>query len=184
MGKNIHGGNKNKKFAKGDKTASNATKKLRLKEDEMEKYAIVVSLSGGKICRIKTIENAKEIMCHIRGKFSGRNKSSNIVSVGSVVLVGFYSDLTTKQECDLLYIYEKSEIEDLYKYYDVAALNKLVEISNSSTTTNNNLFGDEITFTNQMVEIEFTKNISSCSAVSATSVASATIENEIDIDDI
>jgi translation initiation factor IF-1 len=112
MGKNINGGNKNKKFARKQVNGNNSNK-LRLSMDEYEKYAIVIRISGGSICRIKINGSDNEIICHIRGKYRGRNKNSNLISSGTIILVGLRPDMSSNDECDLLYVYEPNEIEQL-----------------------------------------------------------------------
>lgn len=82
--------------------------KLRLSECEEEKYAYVTKICGGRICHIKTICGT-DLICHIRGKFSGRNKSANFISIGCLLLVGLRD--FGKNECDVIEVYTTNEVE-------------------------------------------------------------------------
>lgn len=116
MGKNTFGGNKNKKFARKQMTSS-SNARLRLPEDtENEKLALVMRMSGGAICRIKMIGIENELICHIRGKHRGRNKGGNLIKTGVIVLVGLRPDMSSKTECDLLYVYDSNEVDQLSKF--------------------------------------------------------------------
>jgi len=118
MGKNTFGGNKNKKFARkqlGSGTGNSA--RLRLPEEEQyEKIGLVMRLSGGAICRIKIVGVEHELICHIRGKHRGRNKGGNLIATVAIVLVGLRPDMSSKTECDLLYVYDSGEVEQLSKF--------------------------------------------------------------------
>jgi translation initiation factor IF-1 len=147
MGKNINGGNKNKKFARKQMTTTN-TGKLRLSCDEYEKYAVVIRISGGAICRVKINGVDDEVICHIRGKYRGRNKGSNFISPGAIVLVGLRPDMSSKDECDLLYLYDSAEVEQLLKFPDLK-IAVLLSINEHKTVGSVN---DGFIFSNDVVE--------------------------------
>jgi initiation factor 1A len=113
MVRNKIGGNKAKKFARKNINASaQQNKKLRFAMDEDEMYGIVNKMVGnGQV--VVMCADGKERLCFIRNKFSGRNKSSNLVSVGSWVIVGKRSWESVKadklEKCDLLEIYNDNE---------------------------------------------------------------------------
>ena len=54
-----------------------------------------------------------ERLCVIRNKFTGRNKQSNMISVGSWVIIGLRTWETTKpnkkEKCDILEVYTNNE---------------------------------------------------------------------------
>lgn len=100
MVKNITGGKKGKQG--GRKTFT--TTKTLLSTNEFEVYGIVVKMMGGKICEVKCQDDVIRL-CHIRGSFSGKNKSSNFIRPGQWVLVGLREWSTEKQHCDLICLY-------------------------------------------------------------------------------
>ena len=102
MVKNSTGGNKAKGFAR--KNYSNSSSSVRLSTDPSEIYAKVTKLfGGGRGSAISSDGN--QLVFIIRGKFSGKNKYSNIVSVGSFILVGARSFASCDSVFDLLHIY-------------------------------------------------------------------------------
>jgi len=100
MVKNITGGKKGKQ---GGRKTFTSTKTL-LSTNEFEVYGIVVKMMGGKICEVKCQDDVIRL-CHIRGAFSGKNKSSNFIRPGQWVLVGLREWSTEKQHCDLICLY-------------------------------------------------------------------------------
>jgi translation initiation factor IF-1 len=70
--------------------------KLRLVGSDQELYGIVMKpLGNGQFLII--CNDQVERICIIRNKFTGRNKHSNLVSVGSWVIVGLRDWETTKE---------------------------------------------------------------------------------------
>ncbi len=97
MVRNKIGGNKAKKFARKNVNAPNTNRKIRFAEDEDEVYGIVNKVIGnGQMVVLCT--DGIERLCFIRNKFSGRNKQSNLASVGSWVIVGKRSWESTNRE--------------------------------------------------------------------------------------
>ena len=70
--------------------------------------------------------------CHIGGKFRGRNKRSNYLSVGSWVLVGLRDWENPVKNCDLEYVYEKDEIEQLKNLPGVSLKHLLAELKSQN----------------------------------------------------
>jgi initiation factor 1A len=116
MVKNTTGGNKAKGHARKtmDRPASFA---LRIAETADEMYAQVTAPLGNGMCHVLCAEDGVTRLCHIRGKFRGRGKSSNIVKRGSWLLVGRRDWETPKdkkmENCDLLEVYSDMEIDKL-----------------------------------------------------------------------
>ena len=113
MVKNKVGGNRSKKVArKNVNDSSSFSRKLRFTENEDEIYGIVTKIIGNGQVQIIGCDN-KERLCFIRYKFSGRNKQSNLVTLGSWVIVGNRSWETVIEgklpKCDLLEIYTNQE---------------------------------------------------------------------------
>jgi len=118
MVKNTTGGNKQKGQArKFSNSAQQASNKLRVSEDEYEKYGQVTQLLGNGMCYVDCIDSIK--LCIIRGKFRGRGKKDNILKKGTWVLVGVrewesVSDNKKQpQKCDLLEVYSDLDKEKL-----------------------------------------------------------------------
>ena len=110
MVKNTCGGNKQKGFARKDAHVSKS--KTRLSNDPNELYAKVTKLFGGKICQVITADD-QELKCTIRGKFSGKFKRANLLTLNSFVLVGLHDFNTSNPSCDLLEIYDQSDLSSL-----------------------------------------------------------------------
>ena len=115
MVKNTTGGSKHKGQARKLVNAP-VSNKIRFSEDEDECYAIVSKMLGNGMCHVNILKNneiLEYIICHIRGKFRSRNKKSNLVSVGCIVLVGLRSWTSSIDACDLLSIYPDHHISSL-----------------------------------------------------------------------
>ncbi len=112
MVRNVTGGKKTKQAGRTSFTPS----RMKVSTDPSEYYAIVTKMSGGRICIVKC-QDKEELMCHIRGSFSGKFKGGNFIKPGVWVLVGlrdWASKTDGKQEsCDLLYVYTDREKETL-----------------------------------------------------------------------
>ena len=145
---NSGGGNKGKhvarKFIKPSTGASSKT--VRVIQEDGEMYAVVVKLFGNCMCKVMCFDGRNRL-CIIRKKFTGRRKTDNIVSSGSVVMVGLqeYSSGPTTgtggatgttgtgagkgtgdshlPRCNLLYVYNDQEKEKLRKVCDISKMN-------------------------------------------------------------
>lgn len=108
--KNVHGGSGHKKFArKHTSGGSSSNSFIRTSQDPNEIYAIATKMLGNNMFHCHCIDN-KVRLCHIRGRFGGRNKRDNIISAGTWILVGLRewensADSKKLQQCDLLEIY-------------------------------------------------------------------------------
>lgn len=119
MVKNYGGGNKAKGFA--NKHSSKKGGDLRTSKDELEVYAQVETMSGGSLCRVKTLDGT-EMICHIRGKFRGRGKRDNFIGKGTWMLVGLreWENIESKSEdknavlnCDVIEVYSDADKKSL-----------------------------------------------------------------------
>jgi translation initiation factor IF-1 len=108
MVKNTTGGSGHKSQARKLVDSGNSGK-LRLSLNESEKYARVSKMFGNGMCLVTTQDNL-ELTCHIRGKFRGRNKKNNLVSLNSTILVGLREWENPPKNCDLLFLYEHLDI--------------------------------------------------------------------------
>lgn len=113
MVKNTKGGKGAKGLARKTATTNfNAGEKLRLAVDEMEKYACVTKMFGNGMCEI-TLNDNQKLVGHIRGAFRGRQKHRNLITIHSIVMVGLREWEDVRKNCDILYIYDDGQIDQL-----------------------------------------------------------------------
>ena len=140
---NIGGGNKSKGLARKfvvQSHAGNNSKTVRVVKESGEQYAIVQKHLGNCMCMVFCSDGYSRL-CIIRKKFTGRRKTDNNISSGSVVLVGLHdynSSSSSSNEtgsakdvkrCDLLYVYSDQEKEKLRKLCDLSKLSNSLEDS-------------------------------------------------------
>lgn len=137
---NVGGGNKSKGLARKFVVQSQSNgnnKTVRTVKEAGEQYAIVQKHLGNCMCMVMCSDGYKRL-CIIRKKFTGRRKTDNNISSGSVVLVGLH-DYSTSSEpsksagelkrCDLLYVYSEQEKEKLRKVCDLSKLSSSLDDS-------------------------------------------------------
>ena len=110
MVKNTTGGTGTKGLAR--KHQNRGDTRLRLPGDPLEKIACVTKMFGNGMCEIHTADEVR-LVGHIGGKFRGKNKRHNLVTVQSVVLVGLRDWERPIKNCDLLTIYDENHIDQL-----------------------------------------------------------------------
>jgi initiation factor 1A len=180
MVKNTTGGNKAKGHARKqtDKPMSFA---LRIAETADELYAQVTAPLGNGMCHVICPEDGVTRLCHIRGKFRGRGKSSNIVKRGSWLLVGRRDWETPKdkkmENCDLLEVYTDTEIDKLK--VTIKSVN-WAAFANDEDKDGDQKNGGEIEFTDANME-EYAKLIATSSSEDKSS---AQDDDIINVDDI
>ena len=139
---NVGGGNKSKGLARKFVVQSHAgnSKTVRIVQESGEQYAIVQKHLGNCMCLVYCSDGYRRL-CIIRKKFTGRRKTDNNISSGSVVLIGLHdysssSSNTGESEsgkdikrCDLLYVYSDQEKEKLRKLCDLSKLSSSLEDS-------------------------------------------------------
>lgn len=110
MVKNTSGGSRAKSQARKLTVAPRTATSVRLKNDgcEDEIYAIVIKNYGSGRCLVRTTA-LEEIQCVIRGAFRGRNRGSNFVGVGSILLIGKRSWESNSKTCDSIEVYTAEE---------------------------------------------------------------------------
>ena len=115
MVKNTTGGSRAKGLARKNEQSTHATR-LRVAQEESEKYAIVRKICGGNRCDV-FCDDAVSRKGIIRGKFTGRNKRNNVIQPGTIVLVGLRDWATNKEgkmeDCDVLEVYSALEVDQL-----------------------------------------------------------------------
>jgi initiation factor 1A len=173
--KNVHGGAGHKKFARKHSTASSSSNSfIRTSKDPNEIYAIATKMLGNNMFHCHCIDN-KVRLCHIRGRFGGRNKRDNIISAGTWILIGLRewdnsqaSDLKKLQQCDLLEIYSgisKERLKELEDYnWSVLDANDLSKVDTANIESEDDFQfttdrDDEIVRLNDEMKSNTTKKI-------------------------
>lgn len=103
MPKNTTGGSRHKKMANGG--SNFVARDYKITSDlEVEAYVEKI-LGNGRIMVTSVDDKYKNLICKIRGKFKGRNKSRNRIEVNGIVIVGLYDwEAPSHKECDLLFV--------------------------------------------------------------------------------
>lgn len=135
MVRNTNGGNKGKGVARKHITGAREPKALRLSSCELEQYGVVVRVLGNGMFYVSTDEYP-QLLGRIRNKFKGRSKRDNMISLGSVVLIGLREwERPNYKECDLLEVYDPSEVRQLMKNpsIDFVELQKYIDSHQSGS---------------------------------------------------
>lgn len=152
MVRNTKGGNKGKGVARKHITGAREARALRLSSCELEKYGAVTRVLGNGMFYVATDEQP-QLLGRIRNKFKGRSKRDNMISIGSVVLVGLREwEHPTYKECDLLEVYDSNEVRQLMKNPSInfAELQKYIDAHQpSSADAGESTSGGFIEFTEE-----------------------------------
>jgi len=188
MVKNVTGGSKAKGQARKYASSSKQSRALRVSMDECELYAQVTAYLGNGMCYV-ICDDGMERLCHIRGKFRGRGKRDNMVTLGSWLLVGLREWATEstskKQDCDLLEVYSESDKETLR---DINTVNWSLFVTNARETAG--VVGDssDVLFSNEQTDEHKTimdeEFLKSKETGKKTIIALGDGEDDIDVDDI
>jgi translation initiation factor IF-1 len=111
MVKNTTGGSKSKGLARKNQSRGGDAR-LRLPSDPLEQIACVTKMLGNGMCEIHTADNVR-LIGRIGGKFRGKNKRNNLITIQSVVLIGLHEWERPAKNCEILTIYEETNIEQL-----------------------------------------------------------------------
>ena len=104
------GGNAKKQGRKYQQNKSSEKEEMRKISDPMERIVEVIEMMGGSICKVKM--EGEERKCHIGGKFRGRNKRSNYIEKGMMIIIGIRS-WSTAGDVDVVYVYDREESNKL-----------------------------------------------------------------------
>jgi len=183
MVKNTKGGKGAKSMARKN-TNLPKSEQLVLPTESNEMFACVTKLFGNGRCEVHTNNNAT-LKARIPGKFRGRNKRSNIVSMYSIVLVGVYDFTSAADSCDILYIYDDQDLEQI-RYLPGIDISDLIrmKMSYSYSTGGSGAVNDDVLFTNDLEEekIQALNEINPANSINSFKLEET--EQEIDIDDI
>ena len=181
MVKNTTGGKGSKGLARKKETAF--TCKLRLPEDdEYEIFAIVTKSLGNCMFHVNCINGLEKLLLRVRGKFSGRNKRNNFISVGTYVLVGLRDFEKPKYEnCDLLEIYSDQEVKRLIDIPSIRNSRFFIQtaetLNNGGEKTEGKISEDDIVFSDTIIIEEKNEDKNSIKMIKIE-------EEEINFDDI
>ena len=113
MVKNSKGGKGSKRIAR--KHVVNMSQRIvRYAKEEGEMYAVVSKHFGGQ-CEVVTSDGVTRL-CIVRGKFKGRQRRDNNITLGTWVMVGIRDWEVRgdgKTKCDLLYVYSDLDKDDI-----------------------------------------------------------------------
>ena len=183
MVKNTKGGKGAKAIARKNTNIPKDVK-LVLPTDENETFACVTKLFGNGRCEVVTNNNVI-LKARIPGKFRGRNKRSNIVSMYSIVLIGIYDFTSSSDSSDILYIYDDQDLEQV-RYLPNVDISELIrmKMSYSFSIGGSNSVNDDVVFTNDLEEekIQALNELDQSRLVGTFKIEVA--NKEINIDDI
>jgi len=116
MVKNKKGGKGHKKMARKHVNESAQSSKTRFPKNDEEIFARVTKVCGSGNFDVLCNDGITR-MCIIRKRFKNRNKRDNWVELHGFLLVGLRNwqvlDKKKKEKVDLLYVYSKSDINDI-----------------------------------------------------------------------
>ena len=99
MVRNTTGGSKTKSIARKSVPSSSID---YVPSDPLEKIAKVSKIFGNGMCLVSILDPQQDIMCHIRGKFRGKSKKNNNITVNSFVVIGLREWENPYKNCDLI----------------------------------------------------------------------------------
>jgi translation initiation factor IF-1 len=109
MVKNTTGGTRTKGLARKHQGAGGGGR-LRIPEDELEKVAYVSKMLGNGMCQVYINDNKDPLIAHIRKKFSGRHKRSNLIATGTCLLIGLRDWENPCKNCDVINVYDHHDL--------------------------------------------------------------------------
>lgn len=175
MVRNTTGGTKTKGLARKHQVQGDS--KLRLPDDELEQVACVTKMLGNGMCEIYTNKNER-LIGHIRNKFRGRQKRHNMISTSAIVLVGLREWENPVKNCDILTIYDDSQVNQLKNMPNIAmnhVMKLQYELSHTGISVSNDFDFDN---NESEDETELTNTIKKSETFALENM------KEIDIDDI
>ena len=177
MVKNKKGGSGHKRLARKNVKEQFAKRKLRKTYEEGEVYAKVTNVNGGGMFDVMCFNDKKIRLLVVRKKFKGRNKRSNQLYDGCIVLVGLRDDWEVVKpgklpKCDLLEVYNRDQMNELKAIKEMKLFDEL-----------GNEDDEQIEFTND-IEIEDYVKKSNTVVSSTSNLKEELKDNEFDWDDI
>jgi hypothetical protein len=109
MVKNTTGGTKTKGLARKHQGGGGGGQ-LRIPQEDLEKVAYVSKMLGNGMCLVYINDKKDPLIAHIRKKFSGRHKRSNLISTGTCLLIGLRDWENPIKNCDVINVYEQHDL--------------------------------------------------------------------------
>ena len=146
MVKNTTGGTKTKGLARkhvnGRSAGGGGRSLLRLPEDKLEIIVVVGKMLGNGMCEVFN-NDGERFIAHIRNKFKGRHKRSNLISTNLIILCGYREWEKPFKNLDVIFIYDDDNINELRNIPTITIHNLFIRIdSNNFNTHNNDLNND------------------------------------------
>jgi translation initiation factor IF-1 len=178
MVRNEKGGKGAKGLARKAVTSSGGREeRLRLPSCELEKLACVTNMYGNGMCEIHLNDNTK-LIGHIRNKFRGRQKRSNMILRYSVVMIGLREWENPIKNCDILCIYDDNQIEQLKTIPQINVSNIMkLKLSGTPIAAQTGDLNDNLVFTTETDE-DLHQMLNEVSAFDMET------EEDVDIEDI
>jgi len=110
MVKNTTGGTRTKGLARKHQGGGGGGGHLRIPEDELERVAYVSKMLGNGMCQVYINDNKDPLIAHIRKKFSGRHKRSNLIATGTCLLIGLRDWEKPCKNCDVINVYDHHDL--------------------------------------------------------------------------
>jgi hypothetical protein len=103
MVRNTIGGSKTKSLSR-KLLNNNNDDVIPTSNDPLEIQVFVSKIFGNGIVQVTNPIDNSTLICHIRGKFRGRNKKNNLISLNSLLIVGLRHWENPHSNCDIIHI--------------------------------------------------------------------------------
>ena len=187
MVKNTTGGTKTKGLARKHVRNAGGNGRIRLPEDVLEQFACVDTMLGNGMCRV-SLDTGETLMGHIPGKFRGKNKRHNLIAINTILLVGLREWESDKENCDVMTVYNDSEVKQLKEHPTIKISNVLSkQLQNASFGQKESTEDDIVDFCDKEVEEEEDdelKDLVSKKVLKNIEQFKTEQNDEIDVDDI
>ena len=154
MVKNTTGGTKTKGLARkhvNGRAAGGGRSVLRLPEDKLEIIVAVGKMLGNGMCEVFN-NDGERFIAHIRNKFKGRHKRSNLISNNNIILCGYREWEKPFKNLDVIFIYDDDNINELRNIPTITIHNLFIRIDSNNTTLHNTTLSNEFNFTQELHE--------------------------------
>jgi len=181
MVKNTTGGTGTKSIARKH-IHSNSS--ILFPSSPFEIIACVTKALGNGMLEVHTNDNTR-LIAHIRNKFRGKQKRHNMINTFAIVLIGLREWEKPAKNCDILFVYDSSQI-DILKSIPNIAIEHVCKLSLGNTfTESDKAISSDIIFTDE--DAAETDKVLSSTVTSSMKVGGYTSKDEdieIDFDDI
>ena len=137
MVRNTIGGSKTKSLSRKLLNNNIDDDVIPTSNDPLEIQVFVSKIFGNGILQVTNPIDNSTLICHIRGKFRGRNKKNNLISLNSLLIVGLRHWENPHSNCDIIHILPGTFIPTHYNNDyndDISFTNN----NNNNTTTHTN----------------------------------------------